>query len=238
MSGVTGDAKVFKLAPSDLTFLWGECQRCFWLKANGVLKRPSAPFPKIFTRIDNQTKDYFFGKRTEEMARQLRPGHVAFGDRWVRSAPLVVPGHQTQVALGGKIDTALAFDDGSFGVIDFKTSEPKAEHVMFYGRQLHSYALAAENPAAGALELFPVTQLGLLCVEPVAMVGFEDDVALKGQSSYLEIERDDDAFMAFLSQVLFLLEKPAPPEPGDHCSYCTYLATGSLVLLTGSYEER
>ena len=28
----------FKLAPSDLTFLWEECPRCFWLKAKGVLK--------------------------------------------------------------------------------------------------------------------------------------------------------------------------------------------------------
>jgi hypothetical protein len=235
MSATTSPANVVKLAPSDLTFLWDECQRCFWFKAKGVLKRPSAPFPKIFTRLDGQTKNYFFGKRAEEMASELRPGRVAFGDRWVRSGPLHVPGHDTQVVLAGRIDTALAFDDGSYGVIDFKTSQPKAEHVLFYGRQLHSYPLAAENPAPGALELSPVTQLGLLCVEPVAMVGLDGDVAYKGTSTFLEIERDDDAFMAFLSQVLYLLEKPEPPDPAPKCSYCTYLAAGSLVLLTGSY---
>src|SRR5436309_2014666 len=121
-------ASPLKLAPSDLTFLWEECQRCFWLKVKGVLKRPSAPYPKVFTRLDQQTKDYFFGKRTEEMDQGLCPGRVAFGDRWVRSAPLAVPGHQSAVMLAGRIDTALAFDDGSYGIIDFKTAEPRGEH--------------------------------------------------------------------------------------------------------------
>lgn len=41
--------------------------------------------------------------------------------------------------------------------------------------------------------------------------------------------------MAFLSQVLFVLEGPEPPDPAPTCSYCKYLATGSMVLLTGLY---
>src|SRR5947208_2270783 len=96
-------ASPVKLAPSDLTFLWEECQRCFWLKAKRVLKRPSAPFPKVFTRLDQQTKDYFFGKRAEEMAEGLRPGRVVLEDRWVRSALLDVPGHGSSVVLAGRI---------------------------------------------------------------------------------------------------------------------------------------
>lgn len=233
MSAAQNPVDVVKLAPSDLTFLWDECQRCFWLKARGVLKRPSAPFPKVFTMLDNQTKDFFFNKRSEEMAEGLRPGRVAFGDRWVRSKPLAVPGHQTKVKIQGKIDTALSFDDGTYGIIDFKTSEPKPGHVPFYGRQLHSYALAAEQALEGSLELSPVTQLGLLCVEPVAMIGVDDVVAYKGATHFLEIERDDDAFLAFLSQVLYLLQKPEAPAAAPKCGYCAYLANGSLVLLTG-----
>jgi len=235
MSSTNGAPSVVKLAPSSLTFLWDECRKCFWLSARGVLKRPSAPFPKVFTILDNQTKDFYFNKRSEEMADGLRPGRVAFGDRWVRSRPLSVPGHDTKVTLQGKIDTALAFDDGTHAIVDFKTSSPKADHVPFYGRQLHSYALAAENPAEGALELSEVSQMGLLCVEPVAMIAVGDDVAYKGVTHFLEIERDDDAFMAFLSQVLYVLEKPEPPPAGPKCGYCAYLANGSLVLLTGSF---
>jgi hypothetical protein len=229
------EGRIVKLAPSDLTFLWEECRRCFWLKVKGVLRRPSTPFPKVFTLLDGQTKDHFFGLPTEEMAEGLPPGRVAVGDRSVRSSPLIVPGHDVSVQLGGRIDTALAFDDGSFGVVDFKTSEPKPEHVPFYARQLHAYALAAEHPAEGALRLAPVSRLGLLCVEPVAMVALPDGVAYKGHTHFLEIERDDDAFLAFVSQVLFVLERDVPPDPSPGCGFCRYLATGSLVVLTGSY---
>jgi hypothetical protein len=229
-------ASAIRLAPSDLTFLWEECRRCFWLKAKGVLKRPSGPFPKIFSRLDQQTKDFFLGSRTEDMAESLRPGQVSFGGRSVRSALLEVPGHRSRVVLGGRIDTALAFDDGTFGLIDFKTAEPKAEHVFFYGRQLHSYALALEDPAFGALRLSPVVQLGLLCVEPLGMVGLGDGVAYNATAHFLDIPRDDGAFMAFLSQVLFVLERPEPPDATPGCSYCSYLAAGFLVLLTGHYQ--
>ena len=231
----TNASNVVKIAPSALTFTWAECARCYWLAARGVLKRPSAPFPRVFTTIDNLTKDFYFNQRTEAMAKGLRPGRVVVGDRWVRSRPIEVPGHDTLVKIEGRIDTALAFDDGSYAIVDYKTAAPKREHIDFYSRQLHAYALALENPAEGALELSPVSQLGLLCVEPVAMVALDGDVALKSESTFLEIERDDDAFMAFLSQVLYVLEKPEPPPPGQKCGYCSYLANGSLVLLTESF---
>jgi hypothetical protein len=238
MSSVSDDGDaIVRLAPSDLTFLWAECPRCFWFKAKGHLKRPSAPMPKVFTRLDQQTKDYFFGKRAEGIAEGLYPGRVAVGDRWVRSRPLIVPGHRTLVTFAGRIDTALGFDDGSFGIIDFKTSEPRDEHVPFYSRQLHSYALAVEYPAPGAFALTPVRQLGLVCIEPQAMVGLEADVAYRAQTVFLEIPRDDDAFFAFISQVLFVLERPDPPDASPGCSYCAYLAAGSLLLLTGMHRR-
>jgi hypothetical protein len=231
-----GASSPVKLAPSDLTFLW-ECPRCLWLKAKGVLKRPSPPMPKIFTRLDHQAKDFYFGKPMGEIPASLPPGRIAFGDRWVRSRPLDVPGHTTPVVISGRIDTAISFDDGSFGIIDFKTSEPKDDHVPFYGRQLHAYALAAENPAPGALRLAPVTRLGLLCIEPTALVGTNDGLAYEATAQFLEIPRDDEAFLAFVSQVLFLLERPEPPEPGRDCAYCSYLALGSLLLVTGLYGD-
>jgi hypothetical protein len=231
---LAGDVAV-RLAPSDLTFLWEECRRCFWLKARGVLKRPSGPFPKVFTRLDQQTKDLYFGKGSQEIAADLRPGRIAFGDRCVRSAPLEVPGHRAPVVLAGRIDTALAFDDGTYGVIDFKTSEPRDEHVPFYGRQLHCYALALENPAAGALRLSPVSELGLVCVEPEAMIALDEGVAYKAQAHFVRVPRDDHMFLAFLSQVLFVLERPEPPEASPGCAYCTYLRAGTLLLMTGMY---
>ncbi len=38
----------WKISPSDLTFLWDECPRCFYLKVRHKFKRPGLPFPKIY----------------------------------------------------------------------------------------------------------------------------------------------------------------------------------------------
>jgi len=67
------------------------------------------------------------------------------------------------------------------------------------------------------------------------MVPLGDNVALKGETTFLPIERDDQAFLAFLSQVLFTLEQPEPPDPASKCSYCKYVAAGAVQMLTGLY---
>ena len=223
-----------RLAPSDLTFLWEECQRCFWLKVRGILKRPSTPFPKVFTALDGQTKDFYFGKPTREMAEGLKPGRVTLGDRWVGSEPLSIPGHARRVTLAGRFDTALTFDDSTYGLIDFKTAVPKAEHVPFYGRQLHCYAIAAERPGEGKLQLAPISQLGILCVQPEAMVELGNGAAFKCSTHFLEVERADDAFFDFLSLVVGVLSRPEPPPPG-RCGFCSYATVSSLLMVTGAY---
>ena len=38
----------------------------------GVLKRPSAAFPGVFNRLDQETKDFYFGKRAEHNLQLLR----------------------------------------------------------------------------------------------------------------------------------------------------------------------
>jgi PD-(D/E)XK nuclease superfamily len=229
------EPSAWRLSPSDLTFLWEECRRCFWLKVAGNLPRPRAPFPRVFGLLDGQTKEFFAAKRTEKISPGLPPGRVYCGDRWVRSRPLDVPGHRRKVLLRGRIDTALAFYDGTFGIVDFKTAEPKDGHVGLYGRQLHSYALAAENAAKGSLLLPRVSVLGLLCVEPVGVDGHDEGVAFYGEPQWVEVPRDDDAFLAFLLQVLLILDREVPPEPAPECQFCRYLAAGAVSLLTDLY---
>ena len=215
--------KSFKLSPSELTFLWDDCPRCFYLKVVRGFNRPWGAFPKIFNSIDQLMKDYFEGKPTSDMTGELPEGVVKFGDKWVTSTPINVPGHASTCFIRGKFDTVAEFSDGSYGVVDFKTSEPRSEHVAFYGRQLHAYAYALENPAPRSFSLRPITRLGLLVVEPVLMNKTpEDQIAYLGDVTWLEIPKDEDGFMDFLDGVLKVLEQPEPPESNPNCGYCQY----------------
>jgi hypothetical protein len=222
----------WKLSPSDFAFLWQECKRCFYLKVARGLPRPSAPMPKIFTRIDLLMKDFFAGKSTAELASELPPGAVHFGEQWVESEPISLPGHSATCFIRGKFDTTVKFDDGSYGVIDFKTSEAKPEHISLYGRQLHAYAYALENPAPGKLRLSPISKLGLLCVEPRQMVQAEQgDYSYLARPAWLECPRDDAAFLAFLGEVLEVVARPEPPAASEKCGWCRYRETARQTRL-------
>ena len=122
----------FKLSPSDFAFLWEDCRRCFYLKVAAGFRRPPGPFPRIFGTIDNAMKDCFMKKRTEEIVPGMPPGVVAFGEEWVESAPIEVPGRESTCFIRGKFDTVLQFDDSTYGVIDFKTTRVSPKHLAKY----------------------------------------------------------------------------------------------------------
>ena len=65
-----------KLSPSDLTFLFDDCKRCFYEKVKNNNPRPSTPFPKMFNTIDNLMKLHYEGKSTKEISRELEEGHL------------------------------------------------------------------------------------------------------------------------------------------------------------------
>ncbi len=213
----------YKLSPSDLTFLWDECQRCFYLKVVHKFNRPSMAFPKIFTRIDRLMKDFFYQLPTDEISPSLPPGHVAFADKWVHSAPITTPGRAASCYIRGIFDTVLHFEDRSYAVVDFKTTQPKQEHISFYSRQLHAYSYALENPQPGKFTLSPVATLGLLCVEPVQMTRTrQGNLAYEGQVTWLECPKDDLVFLEFIDQALAVLEAPEPPAANPKCGFCGY----------------
>jgi hypothetical protein len=215
----------WKLSPSDLTFLWDECPRCFYLKVVLGFNRPAAPFPKIFNRIDKLMKDFFTGKSTSELSPELPPGAVRFAERWVQSQPISLPNHTHSCYLRGKFDSLLEFSDRTFGVVDFKTSEARPEHINFYSRQLHAYAYALEHSSTGSLSVAPISRLGLFCVEPIGMERLASgQVAYLGNVSWLEVPKSEASFIEFLNRVLSVLEQDTPPEKGTDCAYCDYRA--------------
>lgn len=214
----------WKLSPSDFAFLWEECARCFYLKYRRGVRRPFTPMPKIFNVIDDRMRQGLVDRTLSDLSEEFPEAVVDVGEKWVESAPVRPSGHDHACYIRGRFDTLIRFDDDSFGVVDFKTSSRKAEHIPLYTRQLHAYAHALENPAGpDTYSAEPITRLGLLVFEPDTFRVEENRSAnLKGSLNWIEIERDDEAFMEFLSEVLNLLEQPSPPPHDPDCDFCTY----------------
>ncbi|CAN8065767.1 unnamed protein product [Agarophyton chilense] len=227
----------YRLAPSDFAFLWEQCERCFYFKVHGVLPRPRAPFPSIFSSIDLGMKRHMSGLRTNELFQAMRPGTILCedDDPWIESLPLTPPGESHNVYIRGKIDALVRFDDGTYGVIDFKTSSVSSKSAT-YARQLHAYATALENPSDNSqLEKASVSELGLVVYTPSEFhTPLDKDgtiqAAMTGCIQYIRIDRDDSGFLKFLAQVVKVLDMPEAPPPKlatgrnySSCSYCNYL---------------
>jgi len=216
----------WKLSPSDFAFLWEECKRCFYLKVVSGFPRPRSIMATIFKIIDNEMNKYFSGKRLENIIPGFPAGVVEYGENWVESQPISFPDKNSTCFIKGRFDTVIKFDDGNYGVIDFKTSQRRSEHIPLYARQLHAYAYALENAGPGKLSIAPITKLGLLVYEPDRFSADRIDSALlSGAISWIEIPRNNDTFFEFLGEVMSVLEQPSPPGGSPSCEWCRYRDT-------------
>ncbi len=215
----------YKLSPSDLTFQYEGCKRCFYQKVVNNIAQPSIPLPSIFSKIASLLKNHYDGKHTSELHVALPPGIVSHGEKFVRSQAIKLPGHKSTCYINGRFDIVVSFEDGSYGVIDFKTGNPSRESANMYSRQLHAYAYALEHPASGRLALSPVTKLGLLYFYPDNINQQSIDRLNYGaEIVWVEIEKDERGFLKFIDGVLDVLELPEAPEHSPSCQWCGFFA--------------
>ena len=187
--------------------------------------------PAIFNKIDSAMRGFYLDSRTEAISPDLPPGVISYGERWVESVPLVLPGINATVVLRGKFDTAACFDDGSHALMDFKTSTPRAEHVDFYSRQLHGYAWAVENPAPGKFSIRQVNTLGLLAFDPSQYVQRKSRAYFGGGLHWINIPRNDADFLTFVEEVVTLLQQKKAPVGSASCVFCAYRDVARRTML-------
>ena len=215
----------YRLSPSDLTFSYEGCKRCFYLKVVNGIAQPSIPLPSIFSKIASLLKNHYDGKHTSELHAALPPGTVSYGEKNVRSGIIQLPNHKATCYISGRFDIVVSFDDGTYGVIDFKTSNPESESANLYSRQLHAYAYALEHPATNALALSPVTKLGLLYFYPESVNQQSiERLSYEAEIAWIEIRKDEEDFLEFIDEVLNVLELPEAPECSPNCQWCGYLS--------------
>jgi hypothetical protein len=215
------DALPVTIAPSDLTFLLFGCYRCFYDKVRNGVRQPVS-IPRVFTTMDRQQRAFFDGQRTSALRVQLPPGSISCADSPVRSAGIEIRKGRLAITFRGAIDALLKFDDGTYGVVDFKTTHPGDAHVGQYAVQLHSYARALERAAIHDQAVAPVTTLGLLCFEPAGLASDDDGLAYRTNPSWIEFERDDVGFAAILDIIGAVFELDAAPDAPRRCVWCRY----------------
>ena len=213
----------YKLSPSDLTYLFDGCKFCFWLKVKFGISQPSMPMPGIFSAIAGKQKEFYADKSTKDFCKDLPDGVVLYGERPVYSKSLKFDGLNNECHIRGRFDFVIKFDDGSYGVIDCKTASPSEAKAEMYGRQLQAYVYALENPENGALQLSPISKLGLIFFEPFSFEQSDPELqSFQGKAIWIEVERNDGRFMQFLHEVLSVLDKESPPDPSPDCNWCQY----------------
>ncbi|MGA1149240.1 MAG: PD-(D/E)XK nuclease family protein, partial [Ilumatobacteraceae bacterium] len=232
---------VIRLSPSSLTFLHDECPACFWHHYNGR-PRPATAFPKVFGALDNAQKDFFVGQSVKDVSRTLPAGVIQRGKR-VKSETIALPGTPYRVQFGGETDTIFKFSRAGYGVCDFKTSTPSDDTAALYGRQLHAYAIALERPAGDAMPLAPVSRMGLICFPPDDMIALPSKGAARSKIAtkqaadtktaakqyayrtsavWVEVERDDEAFLHFVADAVKLITRRTMPRSAPNCGWCRW----------------
>jgi len=180
----------------------------------------------VFSKIAGLLKEYYNGKRTEELHAKLPPGVVKYGEKYVKSEPIKLPGHNATCFINGRFDVVVEFDNKTYGVIDFKTGNPNEEYHVLYSRQLHAYAYALEHPAAGALSLSPISKMGLLYFYPSKIHQTSVEwLSYDAEIHWIEINKSEQGFLNFVSEALGVIESAELPSPSSNCQWCRYVST-------------
>jgi len=185
--------------------------------------QPSIPLPAVFSKIAALLKDHYDGKRNSELHAALPAGFVSHGEQFVKSVIIDSTKHDASCYISGRFDIVVTFNDDTYGIVDFKTGKPSNDSAKLYSRQLQAYAYALQRPAQNALTLSPITKLGLLYFYPsktsqqsIETLNFESE------TTWIEIENNEQDFLGFIDEVLWILDKPQAPESDPRCQWCAY----------------
>ena len=202
------DKSPYKLSPSKFLFGYERCKRCFYLDIRKGLTQPGT-FPSIFSKYDIIHKNSTTGMRTEDICIDIPKG-IFFegpGSKTLESIDIKCEDGNAGY-ISGKGDAFLKLDDGSYAVIDFKTTAMSSDKAKDYSTQLHAYKYALENNREGKPHLSPITKLGIIVFEPdideKMIKTSESSQGIIHKTQWFEIPIDEDNFVSYVKKVVKL----------------------------------
>lgn len=209
------------ISPSDLTFLWGECKKCFWLKYRKGISRPG--FMPLVGPMSAFQESRYWNQETSSMDSSLPVGVISDWGKTIESSPIIIDGVETRWRIKGKYDVVITFHDGTIGLVDCKvtTGEMDENKIDLYWPQLEAYAFALESPLLGVGH--QVSETGLLMWRIVsAETNFTEQNVFNADKSYLSSPRRQEDFLTLMKEVITILEG-SMPEAGDKCTTCKFI---------------
>ena len=147
----------WKLSPSKFHFGFDNCQRCYYLDIKEGITQPGS-FPGVFSKLDVIHKNFFIGQHTSDVLTDIPAGTFIKGpgDKFLESELIEFDDPNKNCFISGKGDAFLELDDGTYAIIDFKTSMKvkKEEWISNYFMQESAYAVMWEERVKE-----PITQL-------------------------------------------------------------------------------
>lgn len=144
--------KEYIINPSELSYI---CNHCAYLKKNHNLEDKGISVGVTQT-LDGMEKDYFLGD-TKKIDKSIPSGEVIDPTNDTFFSKILYDNKKRPFRIKGKGDALIKFDDGTAGVIDYKTSKFQAKKgeknydkdlqkkINEYAPQLHCYSLMYSN---------------------------------------------------------------------------------------------
>ena len=116
--------EIIILAPSELDYKAKKCQRCFYLEKSKKISTKAFP-PPVFSRFDVVQQAYYKDKNTCDLTKELPPGRILSKEELPGRvvSETLKDNKGRNFILGGRPDIVIKFDQGGYGIIDFKTTK-------------------------------------------------------------------------------------------------------------------
>lgn len=207
---------IYKLSPSDFSYLWEDCKHCYYQKVKLGVKH-SGGFPAMFGRINSLLQNSIMQKNLQDIHPSLPSGIIDKQEGFIKSQP--IPGAEDCI-LQGRFDILTRLDDGTYCVIDFKITKPDDEKIQKYATQLHAYKYALENPANGH-EPINISMMGIVSVNPEHMELVDGKIVFTAMPTWHPVQENMQGFFSMVKEISSLLNGPLP-TPSPACSLCKY----------------
>lgn len=216
----------YKLSPSRLN-LFFECERCFWLKVNEGVERPSGPFPSLPSGMDQKIKEHFDRfRRKNETPPELEEVDIdaePLDDKdflekarsWQTEPKWRDP--ETGALLRGGVDDLLRSKTGKIIVMDYKTRgyPPKGKNGAphYYERQVNLYNLIMRENG------YETEEFGLILYYYPDRVNGNGDFVFHRELRKVDV--DIPGAKQLVRDAVETLEGEKPTH-SDRCDYCDW----------------